>query len=163
MVKQSLEDEIAVAKKQLSEATLTRSTTTEELHSEGDAVGRPPEAGRRGDGRDREGEGDPVRGRQGLPPDGVPHGAAVRGERSVRRAVAGGAPLEEARGVAEELLARAARVQGAQRSVRQDPRPHRGDDREARRGGGRGGGPEVLLRRGAERVEGEAGGPLRQA
>merc|ERR1719183_2285774 len=33
MVKQSLEDEIAVAKKQLSEATLTRSTTTEELHS----------------------------------------------------------------------------------------------------------------------------------
>merc|ERR1719181_2021412 len=33
MIKQSLEDEIAVAKKQLSEATLTRSTTTEELHS----------------------------------------------------------------------------------------------------------------------------------
>merc|ERR1719183_898768 len=33
MVKQSLEDEIAVAKKQLSEATLTRSTTTEELNT----------------------------------------------------------------------------------------------------------------------------------
>merc|ERR1740138_1041788 len=33
MIKQSLEDEIAVAKKQLSEATLTRSTTEEELHS----------------------------------------------------------------------------------------------------------------------------------
>merc|ERR1719487_143390 len=31
LVKQGLEDEIAVAKKQLSEATLTRSTTTEEL------------------------------------------------------------------------------------------------------------------------------------
>merc|ERR1719487_289948 len=33
LVKQGLEDEIKVAKKQLSEATLTRSTTTEELHS----------------------------------------------------------------------------------------------------------------------------------
>merc|ERR1719183_29938 len=33
MVKQSLEDEIAVAKKMLSEATLTRSTTTEELNT----------------------------------------------------------------------------------------------------------------------------------
>merc|ERR1719313_3041666 len=33
MVKQSLEDEISVAKKMLSEATLTRSTTTEELNS----------------------------------------------------------------------------------------------------------------------------------
>merc|ERR1719453_2514266 len=33
MIKQSLEDEIAVAKKQLSEATLTRSTTTEELNT----------------------------------------------------------------------------------------------------------------------------------
>merc|ERR1719271_1726346 len=33
LVKQGLEDEIAVAKKQLSEATLTRSTTEEELHS----------------------------------------------------------------------------------------------------------------------------------
>jgi chromosome segregation ATPase len=33
MVKQGLEDEIAVAKKQLSEATLQRSTTTEELNS----------------------------------------------------------------------------------------------------------------------------------
>merc|ERR1719506_3325377 len=33
MVKQSLEDEIKVANKQLSEATLTRSTTEEELHS----------------------------------------------------------------------------------------------------------------------------------
>jgi chromosome segregation ATPase len=32
LVKQGLEDEIKVAKKQLSEATLTRSTTTEELH-----------------------------------------------------------------------------------------------------------------------------------
>merc|ERR1719443_326893 len=33
MVKQSLEDEISVAKKMLSEATLTRSTTTEELNT----------------------------------------------------------------------------------------------------------------------------------
>merc|ERR1719183_644397 len=33
LVKQGLEDEIKVAKKQLSEATLTRSTTEEELHS----------------------------------------------------------------------------------------------------------------------------------
>merc|ERR1719352_1344679 len=33
MLKQSLEDEIAVAKKQLSQATLTRSTTEEELHT----------------------------------------------------------------------------------------------------------------------------------
>merc|ERR1719321_1893838 len=33
MLKQSLEDEIAVAKKQLGQATLTRSTTEEELHT----------------------------------------------------------------------------------------------------------------------------------
>merc|ERR1719183_480095 len=33
LVKQGLEDEIKVAKKQLSEATLTRSTTEEELHT----------------------------------------------------------------------------------------------------------------------------------
>ena len=33
LVKQGLEDEIKVANKQLSEATLTRSTTEEELHS----------------------------------------------------------------------------------------------------------------------------------
>merc|ERR1719440_2481054 len=190
MLKQGLEDEIAVAKKQLSQSTQQRSTTEEELHT-AEAALTETEATLAADTKylaelkqscetkatewaARQKQAGEESAAIEKAKEILSEGVKVFLQTSTRvKSLADEEASADTRAQAVRVLSGLSKkfhsfalVELASRA-RSDPfgkvRSHRGHDREAHEGGRGGGGPEVLLRRGDRRVQGEAGGSLGQA